>query len=41
MGINQILEINMKLIEQKGLVELEAEKSNVNYNIFSYNEKIF
>ena len=26
----------MKLIEQKGLVELEAEKSNVNYNIIRY-----
>ena len=36
MNINQILEINMKLIEQKGIVELEAEKSNVNYNIIRY-----
>ena len=36
MDINQILEINMKLIEQKGIVELEAEKSNVNYNIIRY-----
>ena len=36
MDINQILEINMKLIEQKGIVELESEKSNVNYNIIRY-----
>ena len=36
MDINQIFEINMKLIEQKGIVELEAEKSNVNYNIIRY-----
>ena len=36
MDINQILEMNMKLIEQKGIIELEAEKSNVNYNIIRY-----
>ena len=36
MDINQILEINMKLIEQKGILELEAEKSNVNYNIIRH-----
>ena len=36
MDINQILEINMKLIEQKGIAELEAEKSNVNYNIIRH-----
>ena len=36
MDVNQILEINMKLIEQKGILELEAEKSNVNYNIIRH-----
>jgi len=36
MDINQILEMNMKLIEQKGIIELETEKSNVNYNIIRY-----
>ena len=36
MDINKILGINMKLIEQKGIIELESEKSNVNYNIIRY-----
>ena len=36
MNINQILEITTKIIEQKGLLELESEKSNVNYNIIRY-----
>ena len=33
MDINQILNITTKIIEQKGIIELEAEKSNINYDI--------
>ena len=36
MDINQIMESTMKMIEQKGIVELESEKSNVNYNLIKY-----
>ena len=36
MNINQIMENTMKIIEQKGIVELEEEKSNINYNIIKY-----
>ena len=33
MGIEQILTSTTKMIEQKGIIELEAEKSNINYDI--------
>ena len=36
MDINQIMESTIKMIEQKGIVELESEKSNVNYNLIKY-----
>ena len=36
MDINQIMESTMKMIEQKGIVELESEKSKVNYNLIKY-----
>lgn len=36
MNINQIMDITMKLIEQKGVVELEEEKSKINNNIIRY-----
>ena len=36
MNIGQILETTTKIIEQKGILELEAEKSNVNYNIIRH-----
>ena len=36
MNINQIMENTMKIIEQKGIVELEEEKSNINYNIIKF-----
>jgi len=34
--IGQILEMIQKLIEQKGIIELEAEKSNINYDLIKY-----
>ena len=34
--IGQILEMIQKLIEQKGIIELEAEKSNINYYLIKY-----
>ena len=36
MDISQILESTTKIIEQKGIIELAAEKSNINYNIIKY-----
>ena len=36
MDIGQILESTTKIIEQKGIIELAAEKSNINYNIIKY-----
>ena len=34
--IDKILEMIQKLIEQKGIIELEAEKSNINYDLIKY-----
>ena len=34
--IGPILEKIQKLIEQKGIIELEAEKSNINYDLIKY-----
>ena len=36
MDINQIMENTIKIIEQKGIIELEEEKSKINYNIIKY-----
>ena len=36
MDISQIMECIAKIIEQKGKIELEAEKSNINYNAIKY-----
>ena len=36
MNINQIMESTMKIIEQKGIIELASEKSNINNNIIKY-----
>ena len=34
--IDKILQMIQKLIEQKGIIELEAEKSNINYDLIKY-----
>ena len=36
LGVGPILEKIQKLIEQKGIIELEAEKSNINYDLIKY-----
>ena len=36
MNIDQIMESTTKMIQQKGIVELESQKSNINYNIIRY-----
>jgi hypothetical protein len=36
MDTSQIMECIAKIIEQKGKIELEAEKSNINYNVIKY-----
>ena len=36
MDVEQIMEATTKIIGQKGIIELEAEKSNINYNIIRH-----